>query len=99
MVRISRRRHLELLQGALRAHQLEDQLRALRARRAAQDAQTLRRRLNVPEAASSPDLLPLTPGGDLHQAAYVAWAEAEVWAERERRLSVLTAADRNGDHS
>lgn len=92
MVRISSRRLIELQRQALRARELEVEVRRLQAE---ERARRLLMACESPLEASLELLsdLPLTVEGRLHDQAFLELVEAQVWADRERALAALTATD------
>lgn len=95
MVRVSRRRMIELQRSALRALELEAEVREHRQAAAAARAQAelCRRslRLSDSERQAAAGLAvdpPLTAEGELHEAAFAAAVDAAVWEQRERELAL-----------
>lgn len=97
MVRVSDKRLIDLLRRALRAHELEDEQRALDAQIAEHQREVAARTV-IAERGTAVDVtftevevrglladLPLTAaGGELHRAAFEALLDQQIW---DRRLT------------
>jgi hypothetical protein len=103
MVRVSSRRLIALQRTALAVAELEAEARALAAETALLRAQNrafdlLESRAEEGVAVERPvvDLvladLPLTSDGRLHEAAFEAWVEDRVWAQRAVWLAEMTSS-------
>lgn len=95
MVRISRRRMIELQRDALRALELEAEIRehrrAIARHRAEADLCRRSLRLSDSERQAATRLTvdpPLTAEGELHETAFAAAVDAAVWEQRERELAL-----------
>lgn len=91
MVRVSHRELIDLLQNALRAVELEAEVRVLEQQASMLRAQNRARELvSVRPGVGVVPEVPLTAAGELHEPAFVALVEAQVWEQRERQLAEIT---------
>jgi hypothetical protein len=92
-VRIKEKTLVELQRRALRARDLEIEIRAQRRQNATLKAQAALARLSTTEREAVAYLVaspPLTSDGRLHEPAFRAAVEAGVWAQRELELASWT---------
>lgn len=96
---------IELQRLNLRAYELEAEARRLEAENRVATAQARAHSLHAARAGVAtdcvefaPDELPMTPGGELHEPAFLALLDAAVWARREQQLAELAGrpSNRNG---
>lgn len=94
-VRVNRKEYIRLLEGALRYHRLEDQIRDHRLDAAGHKAREISNGYPTAEereiVAGLAAALPLAADGTFHSAAFQAAADAAVWEHRERQLVRLAA--------
>jgi len=95
IVRVSSRRLIALQRGALRAAELEREVRPLAAERRA--LEVLASSPYSADAVSEGVLaeLPLTAQGKLHELAFLALVDAHVWEQREKALAETFSTGRH----
>lgn len=95
MVRVSRRRMIELQRRALRVVDLEREAALIAAETRAIKL-IAEREAELGASLALPAELPLTAGGRLHEGAFLALVEAQAWERHEDALRRLLEERRGG---
>lgn len=93
MVRIDKKAYVRLLEQATRAYRLEERARALNLETARLEAKAAVSDFEGPaDLVTSVPSLPLTEDGHLHEEAFGALVQVELWRRRDEALRTMIDA-------